>query len=132
MLSNQQRNRNITTDTAVQSVFVMLQHLHPELHRFMQLLEEKRGKKNQLNTLKKKQMLFFFFSFSAYYEYLQDQLTQLKDAREALNALRTEHYERKRQEAFEYGRQRQIQLAQKLDFMRQKKQVSSFIIKISA
>jgi len=70
--------------------------------------------------------------FSAYYEYLQDQLTQLKDAREALNALRTENYERKRQEAFEYGRQRQIQLAQKLDFMRQKKQVSSFIIKISA
>ncbi len=70
--------------------------------------------------------------FSAYYEYLQDQLTQLKDAREALNALRTEHHERKRREAFEYGRQRQIQLAQKLDFMRQKKQVSSFIIKISA
>ena len=43
MLSNQQRSRNITTDTAVQSVFVMLQHLHPDLHRFMQLLEEKRG-----------------------------------------------------------------------------------------
>jgi hypothetical protein len=43
MLSNQQRSRNITTDTAVQSVFVMLQHLHPELHRFMQLLEDKRG-----------------------------------------------------------------------------------------
>jgi hypothetical protein len=44
MLSNQQRSRNITTDTAVQSVFVMLQHLHPELHRFMQLLEDKRSK----------------------------------------------------------------------------------------
>jgi hypothetical protein len=44
MLSNQQRNRNITTDTAVQSVFVVLQHLHPELHRFMQLLDDKRGK----------------------------------------------------------------------------------------
>lgn len=43
MLSNQQRNRNITTDTAVQSVFVMLQHFHPELNRFMQLLEEKRS-----------------------------------------------------------------------------------------
>ncbi len=44
MLSNQQRNRNITTDTAVQSVFVMLQHFHPELNRYMQLLEDKRGK----------------------------------------------------------------------------------------
>jgi hypothetical protein len=48
MLSNQQRNRNITSDTAVQSVFVMLQHLHPELHRFMQLLEEKRGKNKSI------------------------------------------------------------------------------------
>ncbi|CAF3497919.1 unnamed protein product, partial [Rotaria sp. Silwood1] len=103
MLSNQQRNRNITTDTAVQSVFVMLQHLHPELHRFMQLLEDKR----------------------AHYENLQDKLTQLKDAREALNALRTEHYERKQQDALERERQRQIQLAQKLDFMRQKKQQQS-------
>ncbi|CAF0788042.1 unnamed protein product [Adineta ricciae] len=100
MLSNQQRSRNITTDTAVQSVFVMLQHLHPELHRYMQLLEDKR----------------------AYFENLQDKLNQLKDAREALNALRTEHYERKQQEALERDRQRQIQLAQKLDFMRQKKQ----------
>jgi growth factor-regulated tyrosine kinase substrate len=100
MLSNQQRNRNITNDTAVQSVFVMLQHFYPELNRFMQLLEDKR----------------------AYYENLQDKLNQLKDAREALNALRTEHHERKQQEAIERDRQRQIQLAQKLDFMRQKKQ----------
>lgn len=100
MLSNQQRSRNITTDTAVQSVFVMLQHLHPDLHRFMQLLEEKR----------------------AYYENLQDKLNQLKDAREALNALRAEHFEQKQREALERDRQRQIQLAQKLDLMRQKKQ----------
>ncbi|CAF1370632.1 unnamed protein product [Rotaria magnacalcarata] len=100
MLSNQQRSRNVTTDTSVQSVFVMLQHFHPELPRFMQLLEDKR----------------------TYYENLQDKLNQLKDAREALNALRTEHSERKQQEALERERQRQIQLAQKLDVMRQKKQ----------
>ncbi|CAF4266902.1 unnamed protein product [Rotaria sp. Silwood2] len=100
MLSNQQRSRNITTDTAVQSVFVMLQHFHPELHHYMQLLEDKR----------------------TYYENLQDKLSQLKDAREALNALRAEHNERKQQEAIERDRQRQMQLAQKLDFMRQKKQ----------
>ncbi|CAF4577976.1 unnamed protein product [Rotaria sp. Silwood1] len=100
MLSNQQRSRNVTTDTAVQSVFVMLQHFHPELNHYMQLLEDKRS----------------------YYENLQDKLNQLKDAREALNALRAEHNERKQQEALERDRQRQIQLAQKLDFMRQKKQ----------
>lgn len=62
--------------------------------------------------------------FLAYFENLQDKLTQLKDAREALNALRAEHYQRKQQEAMERERQRQIQLAQKLDFMRQKKQVN--------
>lgn len=50
----------------------------------------------------------------------------MKDAREALNALRTEHSDRKQQEAIERDRQRQIQLAQKLDFMRQKKQVKLF------
>ncbi|CAF1207789.1 unnamed protein product, partial [Didymodactylos carnosus] len=100
MLSNQQRSRNISNDTAVQSVFLILQHFHPELSRFMQLLENKRG----------------------YYEHLQDKLNQLKDAREALNALRLEHYERKQREAMERERQRQMQLAHKLDIMRQKKQ----------
>ena len=59
----------------------------------------------------------------AYFENLQDKLNQLKDAREALNALRAEHFERKQREALERDRQRQIQLAQKLDLMRQKKQV---------
>ncbi|CAF0822136.1 unnamed protein product [Adineta ricciae] len=100
MLSNQQRNRNISTDTAVQSAFVVLQHLHPELCRFMKLLDDKR----------------------TCYENLQDKLTQLKDAREALNALRNDHYEKKQQEAFERNRQRQLQLTQALDFMKRKKQ----------
>jgi growth factor-regulated tyrosine kinase substrate len=122
MLSNQQRNRNITNDTAVQSVFVMLQHFYPELNRFMQLLEDKRGK-NLFSKLQEKNKMIVSFHIEAYYENLQDKLNQLKDAREALNALRTEHHERKQQEAIERDRQRQIQLAQKLDFMRQKKQV---------
>jgi hepatocyte growth factor-regulated tyrosine kinase substrate len=67
--------------------------------------------------------LFVSIEFLAYYENLQDKLTQLKDAREALNALRSDHNERKQREALERDRQRQIQLAQKLDLMRQKKQV---------
>ena len=66
---------------------------------------------------------FVPFLLLAYFENLQDKLNQLKDAREALNALRAEHYERKQQEALERDRQRQLQLAQKLDTMRQKKQV---------
>lgn len=60
----------------------------------------------------------------AYYERLQDKLGQLKDAREALNALRDEHLENKRRQAMERERQRQIQLAVKLDDMRHKKQVN--------
>ncbi|CAF2937496.1 unnamed protein product [Rotaria sp. Silwood2] len=100
MLSNQQRGRNIANDTAVQSVFFTLQHMYPELHRYIKLLDDKQ----------------------AYYESLQDKLSQLKDAREALNALRDEHIENKKRQAFERERQRQIQLAAKLDDMRQKKQ----------
>ena len=61
--------------------------------------------------------------YLAYYESLQDKLGQLKDAREALNALRDEHMENKKRQAMERERQRQIQLAVKLDDMRQKKQV---------
>jgi hypothetical protein len=55
----------------------------------------------------------------------------LKDAREALNALRSEYYEQKQQETFERERQRQIQLIQKLDFMREKKQVNFYFLEIS-
>ncbi len=43
MLSNQQRGRNIANDTAVQSVFLILQHMYPELHRFIKLLDDKQG-----------------------------------------------------------------------------------------
>jgi hypothetical protein len=42
-----------------------------------------------------------------------------------LNALRDEHLENKKRQALERERQRQIQLAVKLDDMRQKKQVNN-------
>lgn len=73
--------------------------------------------------------LFSLLSFrsclflSVYYEGLQDKLAQVRDARAALNALRDEHREKLRRAAEEAERQRQIQLAQKLEIMRQKKQV---------
>lgn len=60
---------------------------------------------------------------AVYYEGLQDKLAQVRDARAALDALRDEHREKLRRAAEEAERQRQIQLAQKLEIMRQKKQV---------
>jgi hypothetical protein len=45
MLSNQHRHRNITTDTAVQSIFLTLQYSYPELSRLIQLLEDKQSRK---------------------------------------------------------------------------------------
>lgn len=65
----------------------------------------------------------FLFLSIAYYESLQDKLNQLKDAREALNALREDHLENKRRQALERERERQLQLAMKLGDMRQKKHV---------
>lgn len=57
-----------------------------------------------------------------YYEGLQDKLTQMKDARAALDALREEHREKLRRQAEEAERQRQMLMAQKLAIMRKKKQ----------
>jgi growth factor-regulated tyrosine kinase substrate len=101
MKSDQLRGRTITNDTAVQSLFLQLQQLHPKLLAFIKFQEDAR----------------------AYYESLQDKLTQLKDAREALNALRYENFEKRRREAEERERIKQLQLNSKLADMRQKKHV---------
>ena len=65
---------------------------------------------------------------AAHYESLQDKLAQLKDAREALDALREDHREKRRREMEELERQRQIQMAHKLEIMRQKKHVCVTLI----
>jgi len=71
-----------------------------------------------------------------YYEGLQDKLTQVKDARAALDALREEHREKLRRQAEEAERIRQMQMAHKLEIMRKKKQeylqvrVSKFTVPI--
>ncbi len=101
MKSDSLRGRSITNDTAVQSLFLQLQQMHPKLLSFIKYQEDARG----------------------YYENLQDKLTQLKDAREALNALRHETFEKKKRENEERERLRQVQIAQKLQHMRQQKQV---------
>ncbi|PNI21739.1 HGS isoform 8, partial [Pan troglodytes] len=74
--------------------------MHPQLLELLNQLDERR----------------------LYYEGLQDKLAQIRDARGALSALREEHREKLRRAAEEAERQRQIQLAQKLEIMRQKKQ----------
>ncbi|XP_060700756.1 hepatocyte growth factor-regulated tyrosine kinase substrate isoform X2 [Hemiscyllium ocellatum] len=100
MKSNHMRGRSITNDTAVLSLFQSINNMHPQLLELLNQLDEKR----------------------LYYEGLQDKLAQIRDARGALNALREEHCEKLRRAAEEAERQRQIQLAQKLEIMRQKKQ----------
>ncbi|XP_012941341.1 hepatocyte growth factor-regulated tyrosine kinase substrate isoform X2 [Aplysia californica] len=99
MRSNSQRGRPIANDSAVQSLFAVISEMHPQLMTHIQEREDTRS----------------------YYEGLQDKLTQLRDAREALDSLREEHREKRRREAEELERQRQIQMMQKLEVMRQKK-----------
>ncbi|XP_004432915.1 PREDICTED: hepatocyte growth factor-regulated tyrosine kinase substrate [Ceratotherium simum simum] len=100
MKSNHMRGRSITNDSAVLSLFQSINSMHPQLLELLNQLDERR----------------------LYYEGLQDKLAQIRDARGALSALREEHREKLRQAAEEAERQRQIQLAQKLEIMRQKKQ----------
>ncbi|XP_035157985.3 hepatocyte growth factor-regulated tyrosine kinase substrate isoform X3 [Callithrix jacchus] len=100
MKSNHMRGRSITNDSAVLSLFQSINGMHPQLLELLNQLDERR----------------------LYYEGLQDKLAQIRDARGALSALREEHREKLRRAAEEAERQRQIQLAQKLEIMRQKKQ----------
>nr|XP_009861236.1 zinc finger protein isoform X1 [Ciona intestinalis] len=100
MRSNKMRGRSIANDSAVQGLFQSINNMHPLLMKTMNELEEKRLQQ----------------------EALQDKLVQLRDARAALDALRADHARKVRQAAEEAERQRQIQMAHKLELMRQKKQ----------
>lgn len=99
MKSNSQRGRSIANDSSVQSLFNVISNMHPQLMKHTHEQEELR----------------------AHFESLQDKLAQLRDAREALDALREDYREKKRREMEEQERIRQIQMAQKLEIMRQKK-----------
>lgn len=100
MRSDEIRGRSIVNDSTVQSLFQSINNMHPTLIQYMNELEEKR----------------------LHEEGLQDKLVQIRDARAALDALRSEHADKMRRAAEEANRQRQIQMAQKLEVMRQKKQ----------
>ena len=99
MKSNSSRGRPIGNDSSVQTLFMNIMTMHGKLMRYIQDQEDGRVK----------------------YEGLQDRLTQIKDARAALDALREEELERKRREQEEQERLRQEQLAAKLEVMRKKK-----------
>uniref|UniRef100_A0A183ARE9 Hrs_helical domain-containing protein n=1 Tax=Echinostoma caproni TaxID=27848 RepID=A0A183ARE9_9TREM len=98
MQSNSQRGRSIANDTTVQALFLTLHEMHPQLLQQKQAMEDRRG--------------------------LQDKLTQLREAREALDALRQEHAARRQLEEQEAARLRQLQMMQKLEVMRQQKRDS--------
>ncbi|XP_052128378.1 hepatocyte growth factor-regulated tyrosine kinase substrate isoform X8 [Frankliniella occidentalis] len=100
MKSNSSRGRSIANDSSVQTLFMNITAMHSRLLRYIQQQDDSR----------------------VHYEGLQDKLAQVKDARAALDALRFEHREKLRQQAEEAEKLRQIQMAQKLDIMRQKKQ----------
>ena len=69
-----------------------------------------------------KNWLYKIYHPPGYFEYLQDKLNQIRGARAALNATREVHGERKRREAEEAQRFWKIQMAQKLEIMRKKKE----------
>uniref|UniRef100_A0A1A9WKJ1 Hepatocyte growth factor-regulated tyrosine kinase substrate n=1 Tax=Glossina brevipalpis TaxID=37001 RepID=A0A1A9WKJ1_9MUSC len=100
MKSNSSRGRSIANDSAVQSLFMNLTSMHSQQLSYIKELDDKR----------------------MWYEQLQDKITQIKDSRAALDLLRQEHAEKLRLMAEEQERQRQIQMAQKLEIMRKKKQ----------
>lgn len=100
MKSNSSRGRNICNDSSVQTLFMNLTALHSQLLTYIKETDDKR----------------------MWYEQLQDKLAQVKDSRAALDVLRQEHVEKLRRIAEEQERQRQMQMAQKLEIMRKKKQ----------
>lgn len=100
MKSNSSRGRSIANDSSVQTLFMNITAMHSRLLRYIQQQDDERLR----------------------YEALQDKLSQVKDARAALDALREEHAELMRREAEEAERQRQLQMAHKLEIMRKKKQ----------
>ncbi|KAL0278626.1 UNVERIFIED_CONTAM: hypothetical protein PYX00_000394 [Menopon gallinae] len=100
MKSNSSRGRNISNDSSVQTLFMNVTKNHSTLLHYIHQQDDQR----------------------VYYEGLQDKLAQVKDATMALDALREEHREKLRREAEEAERLRQLQMAQKLEIMRRRKQ----------
>ncbi|PZR25205.1 MAG: hypothetical protein DI538_27500 [Azospira oryzae] len=66
----------------------------------------------------------------AYYEGLQDHLNHIVDARSAVNQLREDSNQRKKEQQEAEQRMRQAQMKQTLDLMRMKKHVSFRLVQL--
>ncbi|CAD5227411.1 unnamed protein product [Bursaphelenchus xylophilus] len=99
MLSNMNRGRSIVYDSAIHALFEELTQRHGDVLRRMDRLDSERE----------------------YHEGLQDKLSEIQVARQAVNALREEHERLEEERLAEEQRQRQHQMQMQLDIMRQKK-----------
>lgn len=97
--SNVNRRRPLVNDPTIISLFNNLLPMRQQLLEYTQAQEH----------------------WKEYYERLQEKLTRLREAREALDVLRDEHKEKQRQEAEERHRVMQMQVVAKLDSLRMKK-----------
>ncbi|UJR37425.1 hypothetical protein I4U23_030128 [Adineta vaga] len=104
--SNYQRNRDVIGDTALLSAFILLQTCATELEQLKDDLDHQRQ----------------------HFETLQEKLTTIRDAREALNILRYEYQENKRHEQKHLEQQRRLIMMQKVADLRQFKhtQIANF------
>ncbi|KAM7536419.1 hypothetical protein Aperf_G00000082485 [Anoplocephala perfoliata] len=94
-----QRGRPVTADSTLQTLFKTLHQMNIQLLQYSADLETRR------TCLEK----------------VQDQTVQIREAREALNALRNDYAEQRRREEEEAHRQRQILMMQKVEILRQQK-----------
>ncbi|XP_001943446.1 hepatocyte growth factor-regulated tyrosine kinase substrate [Acyrthosiphon pisum] len=98
--SNLSRGRTVINGGSLDTFYSKITPMHQKLLQYIQQQDEKR----------------------LYFERLQDKLVQVKDTRAALDAMRDDHKAAIQQEAAFAEQQRQIQLAMKLDVLRQRKQ----------
>jgi growth factor-regulated tyrosine kinase substrate len=98
--SNLSRGRTVINGGSLETFYSKITPMHQKLLQYIQQQDEKR----------------------LYFERLQDKLVQVKDTCAALNAMREDHKAALQQEAAFVEQQRQIQLAMKLDVLRQRKQ----------
>ncbi|VDO16000.1 unnamed protein product [Rodentolepis nana] len=97
-----QRGRPVSADNTLQTLFRTLHQMNMQLMQYSADLETRR------TCLEK----------------VQDQTAQIKEAREALDSLRNDYAEQRRREEEEAHRQRQIQMMQKVEHLRQKKRAA--------
>ncbi|VVC43417.1 Hypothetical protein CINCED_3A019870 [Cinara cedri] len=98
--SNLSRGRTVINGGSLETFYSKITPMHQKLLQYIQQQDEER----------------------LYFERLQDKLVQIKDTRAALDAMREDHKAALQQEAAFAEQQRQIQLAMKLDVLRQRKQ----------